>query len=255
MFVLKKNDITVFPFHECSSLDGEELEKWAETHMLKAFNSWMLPQIVAHYGDYKVTKKDNGLFDPKLLMKDNLTSEWDKGLWKVVNRLKRSALVKVQSNINSSEYSALVPIILSGLKKSKNIPYSAWDRDGIQYTMSAELHEAATLTDYPVLSNSELLEIRQAGLITLTGSSAGSYKNPRTTSKLTGLKDTPLAALPKLVVSMLTQTWVAHPEIRNKYMILDAKDWDSIPEALVVTQVIKEPKVPAKIENGFPWLD
>ena len=240
MFVLKKNDITVFPFHECATLNTEELGEWAKSRVLSAFSSWMLPQIVAYYGNFSVTKNAEGLYDPKLLLTDNIKTEWDKGVWKVVNRMNRSAIIKKQSDPAFTEYSALVPIILSALRKSKGIPYTAWAKEGISLTMSTDLHNAISCTDYPKLSVAELLDIRQVGLLTKTGDKAGSYKNPVSTTSLNGIKDTPLAECPKYVINMLTQTWVCHPTVRNKYMILDPLNWDNMPEPIVDTLVLKE---------------
>ena len=256
MFVLKKNDITSFPFHECVSLDGEELNNWGTMRLLKAFSDWMWPQILAYYGNFSVSKNSEGLYDPKLLLKNNIKTEWDKGVWKAVNRMNRSCMVRKQSDPSSAQYSALVPIILSALKKSKGIAYSAWAKEGIHLTMSTDLYEAVSYTDYPNLSTNELLEIRQTGLLYRSGDKVGTYRNPVSTTTLSGIKDTGLGDCPKYGVNMLTQTWVCHPIVRNEYMILDPKDWDRVPEPLVDIQVIAEEKKKkvAKTEaEDVPW--
>lgn len=253
MFVLKKLDIRLFPFQECSKLAGSELELWAKEHNLSGYNTWMLPQMQAHFGSFKVVQKENGLYDPKLLMKDNLSSEWDIGLWKVVTKLKRSALVKSQLHPNYSEYSALVPLILSGLKKFKNIPYSKWDKEGLAFTMDSALYEAATYTDYPKLTKDELLLIREIGLTTKSGSKMGEIKKPTSSWCLTGVQNTALGLVPKLTGTMLTQIWVAHPTIRNEYMILDPQDWDRMPEALISSEVLVA-KNKEVSEEKLPWL-
>lgn len=254
MFVLKKNDITSFPFHECVPLEGDELNAWGTSRLLKAFSDWMMPQIVAYYGSFSVSKNAEGLYDPKLLLKNNLKTEWDKGVWKAIHRMNRSCMVRKQSDPASSEYSALVPIILSALKKSKGIPYSAWAKEGINLTMSTDLYEAVSYTDYPNLSTAELLDIRQAGLLYRSGDKVGTYRNPVPTTTLSGIKDTPLGDCPKYGVNMLTQTWVCHPTVRNKYMILDPLNWDNMPEPIVEILVVKEEnkKKIAKTDE-VPW--
>lgn len=253
MFVLKKLDIRTFPFQDCAKLSGTELEEWASAHNLSSFNTWMLPQIQALYGSFRVTQKENGLYDPKLLMRDNVTTEWDIGLWKVITRLKRSALVKSQIHPQYSEYSALVPIILSGLKRFKNIPYSKWDRDGLGFTMEASLYEAATYTDYPDLTKDELLLIRSVGLTTKSGNKMGEQKKATSSWCLTGIKDTQLGAVPKLTGTMLAQIWVAHPTVRSDLMILNPKDWDDMPEPLVGTEVLHK-AAKTLVDEDLPWL-
>jgi hypothetical protein len=245
MFILKRNDITSFPFHECLGLGKIEIQQWALERKLTAYNSWMLPQIVAHYGNIVPTRLSNGLFDPKQLIKDAVKTEWDKGLWMVVNRLTRSSLVKTQAHTSFSEYSALVPIILSGQKKSRGIEYSQWDKSGIEHTMPEDLYAAAMYTDYPNLSKDELLEIQHLGLV----DSYGTAKKVTSAWRLNGMQHTVLAECPRLTVTMLTQTWVAHPSIRNKYMILDPKNWDNMPDALVSAEVITKPIV----SMNLPW--
>lgn len=38
---------------------------------------------------------------------------------------------------------------------------------------------------------------------------------------------------------MLTQVWVAHPSLRNEYMVLDPVNWDQMPEPLIPTELHK----------------
>lgn len=254
-FICKKYDIKAFPFEEASTLAGTSLEEWAIAHNLTYCNLWMLPQIQAYFGSLKVRKTESGLYDPKALMRDNFSgNNWAIGLWRVCTQLKRSALVKAQINPVMSEYSALAPLVLAGLKKYQNILYSSWSLDGLEHTMDEALYEAITY-EPPALSIDRILEIRAQGLTTKSGSKIGEMKKATSTWKLTGIKDTELGQAPSLAVTMLTQIWVAHPSIRSKYMILDPTDWDNTPSPLIeVNVLIPENNIKNEVsEMKMPW--
>jgi len=53
---------------------------------------------------------------------------------------------------------------------------------------------------------------------------------------------TELGTVPKLVTTMLTQIWVAHPSLRTEYMILDPNNWDKMPEPLVGSEIFNTKK-------------
>lgn len=254
MFRCTKNDIHAFPFEECATLkEAAELEEWASLHGLTNFNFWMLPQILAYFGQLRVKKNADGLYDPKLLMTDNFRdNDWAVGLWRVCTKLKRSALVKAQMNPQFAEYSALVPLILAGLKKYQNIPYSAWSAEGLSYVIDKGLYEAM-MCNPPDLPLSRVLELRQQGLMTKSGPKSGQLKNALNTWTLTGIKNTEWGELPPLALTMLAQIWVAHPSIRNSYMVLDPNDWDAVPDSIITTDVLgTKPSKPRVVED-LPW--
>lgn len=264
MLVLKNNDIKSFPFSEASKLVPNKLLEWAdETVHLTNFNTWMLPQLLAYFGSFKVRKNDAGKCDPMALLSDNLGSDtWARGVWMVTNVLKRSSLVKAQNNINYSKYSALVPLILAGLKEYQNIPYSAWDVPSLSHAMGSQLYDAATATP-PDIPISRILELRKEGLTTKSGKTAGLVKSPTSTWTLTGLQHSEWSGLPQLTMTMLAQIWVAHPSIRHSNMILDPLDWDNIPEPLVPSELLNVPVSAMKYvsttkskdeEIVCPWL-
>jgi hypothetical protein len=89
------------------------------------------------------------------------------------------------------------------------------------------------LQDVCSLGSNRLLEIQKQGLTTKSGKTAGSMKPARSTWSLTGIQDTELGQLPKLTQTILTQCWLAHPELRTPYMILDLENWDNLPKPLV----------------------
>jgi hypothetical protein len=110
------------------------------------------------------------------------------------------------------------------------------------------------------LGSSRLIEIRDQGLFARTGAKAGQMKPARSTWSLTGIQDTELGSLPKITQTILTQCWLAHPESRTPYMILDLQDWDSMPKPLVTNEIFKavptlpSTKKPAKdVAEIMPW--
>jgi hypothetical protein len=163
--------------------------------------------------------------------------------------MKRGSLVYSQTA--TPEYSALVPIILAGLKKYKNIRYEEWSPLGLRHLMDSQLYDAATY-QMPNLSIDEIMAIRTTGLTTMTGSKAGTLKKATSTWRLTNIKNTLVADAPFLATTMLTQIWVAHPSIRNSMMILDPKAWDNMPKPLIETSVLVD-DTKINISTELPW--
>lgn len=250
MFKLKSNDIKDFPFEEYCDLNPSQLEDLAKTHYLTSLNSWMLPQIAAHYGRWQLIHTGSRI-DSQKTAKKNMTTRWDLGLWRVCTQLKRGSLVKSQINPEFASYSALVPLILMGLKKYQAVKYSQWDilpqtklvdeglRDAMFWQPSEDtpglLREC---TNYG-LGSGELLELRTQGLTVKTGARAGTVQAPTSSWCLRGMRGTVLETAPKLVTTMLAQVWVAHPTLRTEYMVLDPNAWDTVPQALIDHQVWK----------------
>lgn len=271
MFRLKSNDIKEFPFEEYAKLNASQCEDLAKAHCITAFNSWMLPQIAAHYGSWKLVWKGDKV-DANATAKANITTPWHMGLWKVCTHLKRGSLVKSQINPEFASYSALVPLILMGPKKFQGVKYSQWDIDATTPLIDKNLREAMfwqpditsdlnQLEDYAPrygLGSEQLLDLQQQGLLVKSGPKAGTYLNPTSAWCLRGMRGTVLSEVPKLVGTMLTQIWVAHPSLRTEYMILDPNDWDGMPEPLVTSKVFKQEKtaLPRNTDTGpdLPWL-
>lgn len=252
-FINRSSEIKDFPFQDYAALNATEMEEQADKHGLKNYNSWMLPQMVAFFGSF--TYKTLGLnkkLDTMALGRDNIGKDpWKQGIWKVATQLRRSALVKAQNNAQYANFSALVPLILSGLKKHQNIPYSAWDLVGLEHMVDKGLLEAMTCEVPEGLTTEDILYAREIGLQVKTGNRAGEPLNPLSAWRLTGVKATALGNLPALATTMLAQIWVAHPTLRSQYMVLDPRDWDVMPEPLIA-----EAKQPAKMFSNTtsnPW--
>lgn len=253
MFYAKTNDIKDFPFQEAAYLAPPELEEWASKHNLTIFSAWMLPQILAYFGSFKVAKVE-GKYSPMDLLTSNIKgNDWAIGLWRVTTKLRRGLLVKSQNTM--PEYSALVPLILAGLKKYQGIRYEDWDIDGLEHLVETSLFEAMQATP-PDISLDRLMEIRKQGLTIKTGTNAGTMKKATSVWKLTGIQDTELGSLPYLATTMITQIWVAHPSLRNNYMVLDPVNWDNMPRPLIEVDVLDSKPKEAKIiedPKKLPW--
>lgn len=273
MLKLKSNNIKDFPFEEYAQLNDSQCEDLAKTHFLTAHNSWMLPQIAAHYGDWElVNNPETRKIDSKATAKKNMLTAWDIGLWKVCTKLKRGSLVKSQVNPEFASYSALVPLILMGLKKFKGIMYHQWDIDENTLLVDKNLREAMFwqpgeyegleygLIDSELrygLGSERLLELREMGLTVKSGPKKGIVQAPTSAWCLRGMQGTEFARIPKLVGTMLTQIWVAHPSLRTEYMILEPNNWDWMPPPLVSTEIFKSQIQPLKETPGeyfvLPW--
>lgn len=273
MLKLKSNNIKDFPFEQYAPLNDSQLEDLAKSHFLTAFNSWMLPQIAAHYGNWDLVFNAEGKVDPNATAKKNISSPWDIGLWKVCTRLKRGSLVKSQINPEFASYSALVPLILMGAKKYKGVLYNSWDITPTTKLVDKNLLEAMlwqpddSHSDYLDmvpgevrynLGSERLIELRTQGLQVKSGPKKGSYLNPQSAWCLRGMQGTELAKAPKLVGTMLCQIWVAHPSLRTEYMILDPNNWDWMPPPLVTQDIFKHDETfpaPAEQPLEMPWED
>lgn len=272
MFTLKSNRIEDFPFEEYSDLNLSELEDLAKTHRLREYNSWMLPQILAHYASWQLEYNGLGKVDCKLTSRLNIKTPWQIGLWRVVTQLKRSSLVKQQIDPQYTNYSALVPIILAAKKRFNGINYQTWDIDEDCWLIEKNLLAAMLWQpeDYEVetyewlqpeelrygIPEPRLLQLRQQGLA-VSSTVKGRSDNPISNWCLRNMRSTELAKAPKLVGTMLCQIWVAHPSLRTPLMVLEPNSWDWMPPPIITTQIfLDEQKNAPKVNNtsDLPWL-
>lgn len=272
MLTLKSNDIKDFPFDQYAPLNESQCEDLAKTHFLTAHNSWMLPQIAAHYGNWDLVSNSNGKIDPKATAKKNIKTPWEIGLWKVCTKLKRGSLVKSQINPEFASYSALVPLIMMGAKKYKGIMYHQWDIDSETFLVDKNLREAmfwqpddshvdfVNMIDGEIrygLTEERLLQLRVQGLTVKSGPKKGQVQSPTSAWCLRGMQGTELAKAPKLVGTMLTQLWVAHPSLRTEYMVLDPNSWDWMPPPLISVDIFNSEANPISKQETYkddlPW--
>lgn len=268
MFKLHSNNIKEFPFEEYARLNDSQLEDLAKTHYITAYNSWMLPQIAAHYGSWKLIRGSGGLVDPDSTAQANISTDWDIGLWKVCTRLKRGSLVKSQINPEFCSYSALVPLILMGVKKYAGVKYSEWKITPDCKLIDQNLLSAMTWRPEDSelcfdkigygLGSDRLLELQTQGLMVKSGPKAGTHTKATSAWCLRGMRNTELEHAPKLAGTMVTQIWVAHPSLRTEYMVLDPVFWDAMPEPLITPEIFK-PSNSIKTQSydykkDLPWM-
>jgi len=259
--ILKKQELQSLPLKEINGMTTVELEHWCKQEKLSHLHEWLLPQLVAHFGTWKLLKDPSGLWDILNTLKHNIGDDPKlQGLWKL-SRVTRSLLLPSQTK--HPQYAQLTPLILMGFKLYKDVSYQSWQGlEHLEYILEPKLWEALQLSPQQreicdCLGSERLLEIRAQGLMNKSGKSAGELKPAESTWALTGIQGTELGSFPKLTQSMLTQIWIAHPSKRTKYMILDPLHWDLMPEPLVSAEIFTSPEQttqPKKDILAMPWL-
>jgi len=245
--LIRKQDIYQLEIEHWLELGDDQFELQVEAANLHNFSTWLLPQLVAHFGRWRLHSTGQ-----ETVVK-NCVSTLDKVLWRL-SRVRRSLLVKNQTR--QPEYGQLTPLILLGLKRSQGYSYEQFrEFQDIKWLLEPPLLEALSVT-ISVPQKNRLLEIRDQGLIYRSGKNSGTRRNPETTWQLYGIQDTELGGYPKLLQTILTQCWLAHPKNRRETMILDPLDWDLMPEPLIDVDVVKPVVADTKTKTGYmdvPW--
>ena len=245
--LIRKQDIYQLEIEHWLELGDDQFELQVEAANLHNFSTWLLPQLVAHFGRWKIYSSGQ-----ETVVK-NCVSTLDKVLWRL-SRVRRSLLVKNQTR--QPEYGQLTPLLLLGLKRSQGYSYEQLKEfSDIKWLLEPPLLEALS-AQVTVPQKNRLLEIRDQGLIYRTGKNSGTRRKPETTWQLYGIGDTELGGYPKLLQTMLCQCWLAHPKNRRETMILDPLDWDNMPAPLIDVDVVKPVAAEAKTKVGYmdvPW--
>ena len=258
--LFKKQEIHSLDFTGTEHLNTEGWETWADTMNLSHLHTWLLPQLVAHFGTWTLVQDDAGVIDCLATVKANCPDPKSRAFY-MLSRIRRSLLCATQTKF--PDYATLTPLILMGQKRMKGVDYELWKtaRD-LHWILEPRLLEAVILQPEDLsiinsLGSDRLREIQVQGLTTKSGKTAGSMKPAKSTWSLTGIQDTEIGHLPKLTQTIITQCWLAHPELRTPYMILDLENWDLMPQPLVSNEIFKpEPKQPIKpreTANLMPW--
>jgi hypothetical protein len=246
--IIRKQDIYALEIEHWLPLGQEEFLAEVTGANLHNYSSWLLPQLVAHFGRWRLHSSG------RETVAKNTHNDLDKVLYRL-SRVRRSLLIKNQTQ--QPEYGQLTPLILLGLKQAHGYSYEQFrELDGLEWLLEPLLYEALVEHDPPRLTQDRLLAIREQGLVYRTGPKAGQTRNPESTWQLYSIQDTELGEQTKLLQSMLCQIWLAHPKNRRSTMILDPHDWDNIPQPLVDTQILAQPttikKKSASMEE-MPW--
>jgi hypothetical protein len=239
--MLKKQILTEIAFDELAK--STDLRKCAQNLQLASYETWLLPQLVAHFGNWQITLDSAGLVDVKSTLAHNVGVDlWQLGVLLAATKLQRGDLVAKQTAESGRHYSALVPLVLAGVRQSQNIRYEQWRTAGLEWVVPEQL-AAAMLTEPPEIDPQLLLDLRALGL-----QQRGVARSPTSAARLYGLTGTSLGSAPALQQTMLTQTWVAHPTLRTANMVLDPENWDSMPAPLIDSLVLDtKPTLP-------PWM-
>lgn len=262
--LFKKQELHSIDFEPTYGKSVESFEAWAESMELSHLAPWLLPQLVAHFGSWTLVKTAEGQIDCLATIKHNCPDPKSRAFY-TLSRIKRSVLVSNQTK--SPDYATLTPLILMGQKRMAGVNYDSWrTAKDLSWMLEPRLLEAVminheVLEQVNSLGSDRLIEIRNQGLLARTGVKAGQTKPAKSTWSLTGIQDTELGSLPKLTQTILTQCWLAHPESRTPYMILDLNDWDAMPQPLVTNDIFKavvQPQQPTKKQtketaNLMPW--
>jgi hypothetical protein len=260
--LFKKQELHSIDFEPTYGKSVESFEAWAESHELSHLAPWLLPQLVAWFGSWKLISSDDRI-DCLATIKHNCPDPQSRAFY-TLSRIKRSVLVKNQTK--SPDYATLTPLILMGQKRMAGVNYESWrTAKDLSWMLEPRLYEAVMIYHEVLqsccgLGSDRLIEIRNQGLLARTGKTAGSMKPAKSTWSLTGIQDTELGSLPKLTQTILTQCWLAHPESRTPYMILDLENWDNMPQPLVTNDIFKvvQKSTPTKKQTKelatiMPW--
>jgi hypothetical protein len=247
--LIRKQDIYSLEIDYWADLPEGNFQTEVANANLDNYSTWLLPQLVAHIGNWRLYTSGR-----ETVVK-NCKTPLDKVLWRLT-RLKRSQLVKNQTK--QPEYAQYTPLLLLALKRSQGYSYEQFrEYSGLEWILEPQLYEAlVTQENIVVPPRDRLLAIRNQGLLYKTGKNSGTSRNPENTWQLYSIQDTELGSYPKLLQTMMCQCWLAHPRHRRETMILDPNNWDSMPEPLIDSVLVAEPKVPKVATRGeLPWLD
>ncbi len=251
-YSIDKQDITHLPLADLyreskTSCDVPALvETFAKFWNLKN-KPWFVSQLTAYFAKHYPAVKVNGKYNLQATLKT--IDDFGKGCYLVAVDNARTNYV--QNMAKATEYSSLVPLILSSYKKYDNINYSEWDTLSIKQGMHSDLYDC-------IEHNHEKYGCDEVWLyLSEQQASSAELRNPDnnedytlilqylrskmnvTESHVIKVKGTPFEDQPRLIKYMLLQGWVAHPKLRNKYMILDPYSFstlDNIPPPLVAIE-------------------
>lgn len=259
--LFKKQEIHSLDFTGTEHLNTAGWETWAESVNLSHLHTWLLPQLVAWFGNWTLVKDSSDKIDCLETIKHNCVDPKSRAFY-MLSRIKRSLLIATQTK--NPEYATFTPLIMMGQKRMKGLDYESWkNSSGLQYILEPRLFDAMILDSEDLsiiggLGSDRLREIQVQGLTTKSGKTAGTMKPAKSTWSLTGIQDTEIGHLPKLTQTIITQCWLAHPELRTPYMILDLENWDSMPKPLVSNEIFKQepeqkPIRTKELAEVLPW--
>lgn len=230
------------------------VDKFIKGYNLGDWSESVMPQIITKVGNMTLSRNENGLISGKRFILDNFKTDADKGLWAFLMLDTRSSYLGTQYKGSSKLYSTLVPLILYAVRLVRGEAYTAWDPAELRSVVNNDLADAMLFRTEHWPTKEELVEGREQGLIIGSGKDAGKKRSPISTFKLYATVGTCYQSMPPCLQVMLAQIWVAHPDNRTKYMVLDPLNWDKVPAQLIETELL-DPKLPhtGSYESDLPW--
>lgn len=246
--LIRKQTLDALDIASWANLNDQEFNLRLEAANLHQYHSWLLPQLVASFGTWRLYNTG------KQTVVENCKHDHERALYRI-SRSRRSLLIKNQTQ--NPDYGQLTPLVLLGFKRSQGYSYEQFRKlPGLEWLLEPDLYNSLILEELPQIPQNRLLEIRHQGLLYKTGKDAGKTRLAEQTWQLYGIQGTELSAYPKLTQTILAQIWLAHPKHRCNTMILDLWDWDSMPEPLIDTEVVyQKPTAPKTLAANLPWLD
>ena len=188
--------------------------------------------------------------------------DWFKGLMRLITVVPRKHLYNGAATAPANmPYNPLVPLFLMPFKKLLDIPYSDWHRDKLDEVLCSRtslvmFHDKDFRKKVKFEDDEESGDYwkdvygysREDWLDYMSKALEGI--NPVTNDKFKSVHPrTPISREHGSIKNLACQTWVAHPQNRNKYTILDPLNWDNIPEPIIGTAMFKEKKGSEPVED------
>ena len=261
-----KKDILQLPFDLLA--EGVDLKEFVDEYQPQ---SWWLPQIVAFFGNMEAKENSAGKLCIKSTLVEGFSSFtenapsnihdpklWYKGIVDTAKTTQRSKMLPGRA-YESPRYSQLVPLILSGFKQNQNIRYTGWDKETLRFGVDEGLADAMLFSEKIDLPEGE----GYFDLVKRLCTKSGKVLPFDSCASLSHYKGTVLENVPRLVRTMVTQTWLAHASHRDTtYMVLDHLNWDSAPEIKVSGDVLARKAAGTKKreknkidDSDLPWMN
>lgn len=210
---------------------------WLEDLKYGDLSTTILPELMTLVGNLPYKLNENGLISGKSLLSAFSKDATMLGIYVFLMLDSRSCYLTQQYKGTARPFSSLVPLIPYAIRLVKGVAYTAWDPEEIRLVINNDLADAMLFDLDPKPTRDDILEGREQGLTFASGKDVGKMRNPVTSFKLFATAGTCFEKTPHLWQVMTSQIWVAHPENRSKYMVLDPLNWDKVPPPLVSVEV------------------
>ena len=224
---------------------------WLEGLKYGDLSTTILPELMTLIGNLPTKLNENGLISGNAFIEWFSKSPINRGIYVFLMLDTRSAYLTQQYKGTARTFSSLVPLIPYAIRLVRGVPYTAWDPKEIRQVVNNDLADAMLFDLDPKPTRDDILEGREQGLTFASGKDVGKMRNPVTSFKLFATAGTCFEKTPHLWQVMTSQIWVAHPENRSKYMVLDPTNWDRVPPPLVSVEVFAPSAYQAEASEAY----